>query len=66
MPGVAADDQPDEWVPYKLWFGDRWECEGCGASIVVGVAQRPLAEHFQPSFAREVAHHAPQLQVNDC
>ena len=52
--------------PYKLWFGDRWECEGCGASIVVGVAKKPLAEHYQESFQAVVDRYKPQLQVTDC
>lgn len=60
-PGVLNADQ---WRPYKLWAGDKWECEGCGAQIVVGVAQRPIAEHYQPEFAKYAT--ASQLQVNDC
>lgn len=63
LPGAAT---PDCWKPYKLWFGDLWECPDCGATIVAGVAQRPLSEHYQPEFARAVATHAPTLQVNDC
>lgn len=54
------------WTPYKLWNGDKWECEGCGAQIVVGVAQRPIAEHYQPEFQKYVDAIKPQLQVNDC
>ena len=57
---------PDHWTPYKLWYGDKWKCEGCGSEIVVGVAQQPLAEHYQPSFERIVASLNPSLQVNDC
>lgn len=63
LPGTAA---PHKWRPYKLWMGDRWECEGCGASIVVGVAQKPLAEHYYPEFDQAVAEFRPTLQVNDC
>jgi hypothetical protein len=57
---------PARWTPYKLWHGDRWECEGCGANIVVGVAQRPVREHYQPDFAKAVEMLHPELQVNDC
>lgn len=63
LPGTG---HPDHWKPYKLWFGDKWECEGCGAQIVVGVAKLPLAEHFQPNFELTVEQVKPQLQVNDC
>lgn len=49
--------------PYKLWAGDKWACEGCGAEIVVGVARYPIAEHFQPEFAQQVKTHKPELKV---
>lgn len=63
-PGTA---QPENWKPYKAWSGDLFECQGCRAQIVVGVGQRPIAEHYEPDFA----HHAKSLgadkyQVNDC
>jgi hypothetical protein len=64
LPGVH---QPEGWQPYKLWQGDRYECEGCHAVIVVGVGWQPLAEHYQPDFAERVrAFNGDQLQVNDC
>jgi hypothetical protein len=63
-PGTA---RPDRWRPYKLWSGDRWECEGCGATIVAGTGLRPIAEHYQDGFAAEVERlGAGQFQVNDC
>lgn len=58
--------EPQRWKPYKLWFGDKWECEGCGAVIVVGVARQPLIEHFEKEFDAVVARYRPELQVNDC
>lgn len=62
--GSAA---PDQWTPYKVWAGDRWECEGCGHVIVSGVGWQPLAEHYQPNFQKTIEQtHADQLQVNDC
>lgn len=63
LPGTAT---PDKWRPYKLWAGDKWECEGCGAVIVVGVAQRPIDEHYTETFKKNVELFGPQLQVNDC
>ncbi len=62
-PGNA---EPENWAPYKLWEGDRWECEGCGANIVVGVGRGPIAEHYQPTFSQAVDRFAPEIQVNDC
>lgn len=63
---VPGNAYPDHWRPSKLWLGDRWECPGCGASIVVGVAQLPWAEHYEPDFAAKVASWGADLQVNDC
>jgi hypothetical protein len=58
---------PTHWAPYKVWVGDLWECEGCGAQIVSGVSREPLGEHYQDGFAELVTRvHADQLQVNDC
>lgn len=63
-PGNVA---PEQWTPYKLWVGDLWECDGCSAQIVSGVAQMPIAEHYQPGFSDLVERFgADQLQVNDC
>jgi len=62
-PGIV---EHDKWKPYKLWAGDRWECEGCGASIVVGCANRPISEHYEPDFEKQVEQFSPTLQVNDC
>ena len=63
VPGTAA---PDQWKPYKLWMGDLWECHGCGATIVVGVGQSPISEHYKPSFDAAVIDMGAKLQVNDC
>ncbi len=55
------------WAPYKVWVGDMWRCEGCGAEIVSGVGRGPISEHYQPDFADTVKRlGADQLQVNDC
>jgi len=66
--GVKPGTQePENWKPYKLWAGDRFECEGCGASIVVGVPSQAISEHFHEDFQQNVdALGAGQLQVNDC
>lgn len=70
MPTVAlapaGSSEPELWKPYKLWSGDLWVCLGCGAEIIVGVGQRPLAEHFQPTFEEELRVYKPSVTVNDC
>lgn len=62
-PGVS---QPESWKPYKLWYGDLWECKGCGAQIVVGTGLKPVSEHYRDDFNETVRATNPTLQVNDC
>lgn len=64
---LAGTQELEKWTPYKLWAGDLWECEGCGAQIVSGTGQNRVAEHYETDFARQVdLYGAAQLQVNDC
>lgn len=63
-PGTAM---PDRWQPYKLWSGDKWRCEGCGAEIVSGTGREAIAEHYQDGFGEQAERlGANQFQVNDC
>lgn len=64
MPGTT---EPEKWKPYKLWNGDKWECQGCGATIIVGCGGKPVAEHYQKHFEEYVEKlSARDFQVNDC
>lgn len=62
-PGTS---EADHWEPYKLWSGDLWICHGCGHHIIVGVAQLPVAEHYEADFAERVASLKATIRVNDC
>lgn len=63
-PGTA---QAEKWKPYKVWSGDRWRCEGCGAEIISGTGHENIAEHYQDDFPAVVNRlNAAQFQVNDC
>lgn len=63
-PGLA---EPEKWKPYKLWAGDVWECEGCGATILSGFGQSPIAQHHEGDFEKALdSFGARQFQVNDC
>lgn len=62
-PGTA---EPEKWKPYKLWVGDLWECQGCGAQILSGFGARPIAEHFETTFTQHAASLSATFQVNDC
>lgn len=62
-PGTA---EPEKWKPYKLWMGDLWQCPGCGAQIIHGTGERPIAEHYETDFKANMERHKPTLQVNDC
>lgn len=54
------------WTPYKLWAGDLFECDGCGASAIAGVGQTRIAEHYEPDFAETVRRLGAVLLVKDC
>lgn len=59
--------EPEKWLPYKIWVGDLYECQGCGTQIVSGFGQQPVAEHYQDGFEHTAkVLRADQLQVNDC
>jgi hypothetical protein len=65
--GIGAEpgkDHLDQWQDYKCWRADEWQCEGCGARIVVGYGFHPLAEHYQPHF--DSARALATIVVNDC
>lgn len=59
--------ESDKWKPYKIWSGDKWECEGCGAAILSGFGLNPIAVQHEKNFASDLeALNAKQFQVNDC
>lgn len=62
----TVDPEDVEWVPYKLWVGDRWRCRGCNATIIVGVASQPLAEHYQPDYEGLKQRLGCTLRIDDC
>jgi hypothetical protein len=37
--------------PYKVWACDALQCPSCGATVLAGFPDWPLAEHWQPGFA---------------
>lgn len=71
LPGLVDDEK---WKPYKLWCGDLWKCEGCGAEIISGVARQPRGVQHEPDFAETVKqvddfqrHRVgPMIKINDC
>lgn len=56
----------DQWIPYKLWAGDLWECPECKAQIIHGTGKGPIAEHYQEDFKAKVGRYGAEYQVNDC
>jgi hypothetical protein len=57
---------------YKLWYGDLWQCHGCGHEIIAGSGARPVSEHWMPMFEdvcrkMEASHNdgQPLLRVSD-
>lgn len=64
---LPGKQEPEKWRPYKIWSSDRWECEGCGATILSGFGEQPIAIHHEPDFAHYLKSlKADQFQVNDC
>lgn len=62
-PGLEA---PDRWKPYKVWCGDLWKCQGCGAQIISGTGLKPVTEHYKPDFDQLKERVGAHYQVNDC
>jgi hypothetical protein len=48
---VTVEERLEDQAPYKLWDADLYECLECGTEIITGFGQRPLAEHWQPTYA---------------
>lgn len=64
---AAGTAEPEGWRPYKLWSGDLYECQGCGAQIISGFGHGPIAIQHHDNFeALRVELGANRLQVNDC
>lgn len=42
--GVGVLDFAD-YGPYQVWDADLWGCRECGAEIVIGFGQSPIARH---------------------
>jgi hypothetical protein len=64
--GMPRNEARTEWDPYKVWVGDMYECRGCGAQMVIGFGQGPVAEHFQKDYQERVARMNLVCRVNDC
>jgi hypothetical protein len=59
-------ENPELWVPYKLWAGDLWYCPTCKTEIVAGFGAKPMSEDYLPSFAELVKLLAVKFLVKDC
>ena len=63
---IRQPDGSDGWGPYKLWHADLVECPECGAKMITGFAQRPLAEHYEKTYAQQRERFSPLFRVDDC
>ena len=63
---IQNNGGPPVWGPYKLWHADLWHCPSCQTQIVTGYATKPLAEHFEPTYASDPAHAESLGRVDDC
>ncbi len=55
-----------KWGPYKLWHADLFECPSCNFELVTGFARKPIAEHYEPDYAAQVARFPPICRVKAC
>lgn len=39
-----------KWGSYYKIEADQWVCPKCGKTIIIGFADQPFAEHFQPDY----------------
>jgi hypothetical protein len=56
---VTVEELMEDGAPYKLWDADLWACDGCGVQVIAGFALRPIAEHWQPTYAATRARLMP-------
>jgi hypothetical protein len=56
---VTVEELMEDGAPYKLWDADLWACESCGVEIIAGFGARPIAEHWQPTYAEARARLVP-------
>jgi hypothetical protein len=54
------------WQSYKLWHGDLYECPDCGFQLVTGFGHKPLAEHYESTYAVARERYQPIARVDDC
>lgn len=68
-PGVTnprrGTEAPSDWEPYKLWVGDKWQCQGCNHEIIISNLQ-PVSERYYHDFRDSVEAFEARYQVNDC
>lgn len=62
--GVCAGTAEEQnWVGYKLYHADLWECRGCGSQVITGWSEC-FMEHFRPDF--EKYRQYTEFEINDC
>ena len=55
---------PDD--PYRVWMADLFECPRCGAEVVSGFGQAPVAHYRQPEFTTIRAALTRLFYADDC
>lgn len=46
----CVEEMADTAFPYRVWFADLWSCPSCKSEVVIGFANNPWGEHFQPDY----------------
>jgi len=52
---------------YQVWAADKYECDGCGAAVLTGFADAPIATQHEAGFltALERMDKKPPFMVSD-
>lgn len=61
--GVTVEEQTEDSQPYKLWDADLYACPQCGTEVITGFGREPLAEHYQPTYAKTRERYAPVVEA---
>jgi hypothetical protein len=51
--------------PWRIWMGDLFVCDRCGAEVIAGVGKNPIANHTQGSLEALKAAFASEFYVSD-
>jgi nitrous oxide reductase accessory protein NosL len=52
--GVDLEMLLEDGAPYYKIQADRYGCNRCGATVLVGFADKPFAQHFEKDYGEKI------------